>query len=200
MKETVLITGATRGLGYCLANKFEEEGHSIFRHMGKTHYDLKDLNSISKLASEAKEFGVSLLINNAGLLCPGIKFSDYSKKQISEMLDINLKAPILLTSMLLDNLNGLININSIIGLEFKPYRTIYSATKWGLRGFSNSLRMEKNDINVLDVYTSRFQDPDNSKCMDINKVVNSIYDSYINKENELIMDGRPSSFRNLKSS
>ena len=64
MKETVLITGASRGLGYLLANKFEEEGYSVFRHMGKTHYDLNDFNHISKLASEAKALGVRLLINN----------------------------------------------------------------------------------------------------------------------------------------
>jgi len=195
MKETVLITGASKGLGYHLANKFEEEGYSVFRHMGKTHYDLNDFNHISKLASEAKALGVRILINNAGLLCPGIEFKDYSNKQINEMLDVNLKSPILLTSMLLDNLKGLININSIVGLEYKPNRTIYSASKWGLRGFSNSLRMEKNDINVLDVYTSRFKDPDDSKCMNINNIANSIYTSYRNKENELIMDGRPSAFK-----
>ena len=98
--------------------------------------------------------------------------------------------------MLLDNLKGLININSILGLEFKCNRTIYSAAKWGLRGFSNTLKMEKNNINVLDVYTTRFNDPDDSKCMDINKVTNCIYNSFVNEENELIMDGRPSAFRN----
>ena len=196
MKETVLITGASRGLGYCLADKFEKEGYPIFRHMGKTHYDLKDINNISKIAREAKALGVGLLINNAGILCPGIEFKDYDKKQIDEILDVNLKAPILLTSMLLDNLNGLININSILGLEFKSNRTIYSATKWGLRGFSNTLRMEKNDINILDVYTTRFSDLDDNQSMDINEVTNCIYNSFVNKENELIMDGRPSAFRN----
>ncbi len=191
MKETVLITGASKGLGYLLANKFEEEGHLIMRHMGKKHHDLQDANHISKLASEAKALGVELLINNAGVLCPGIEFKEYSQEQINAIIDINLKAPILLTSMLFDNLKGLININSIIGMEFKSHRTIYSATKWGLRGFSNSLKLEANDFNVLDVYTSRFSDRDKSKCMDINKVVNSIYDAYINNENELIIDGRP---------
>ena len=195
MKETVLITGASRGLGYCLATKFEEEGHCILRHMGRNHYDLRDINHLSKLASEAIELGVELLINNAGLLCPGILLKSYSDEQINSILDVNLRAPILLTSMLLDNLKGLININSILGLEVKPQRTIYSATKWGLRGFSNSLKLETNDFNVLDVYASRFSDPDKSKCMDIDKVVNLIYNAYINNENELIIDGRPSMFK-----
>ena len=35
MKKTVLITGASRGLGYQLAKKFEEEGHNVFKHLGK---------------------------------------------------------------------------------------------------------------------------------------------------------------------
>ena len=196
MKETVLITGASRGLGNCLANKFEEEGHYIFRHMGKKHYDLQDTNKLLKLSREAKDLGVGLLINNAGILCPGIEFKSYNKKQINEILDVNLKAPILLTSMLIDNLKGLININSFLGLEFKSNRTIYSAAKWGLRGFSNSLRMEKNELNILDVYTTRFNDPDKSKCMDINKVTDCIYDSYFNKEKELILDGRPTALGN----
>ena len=164
--------------------------------MGKKHHDLKDINNIAELANEAKALGVGVLINNAGILCPGIEFKEYNKKQINEILDVNLRAPILLTSMLLDNLKGLININSILGLEFKCNRTIYSAAKWGLKGFSNTLKMEKNIINVLDVYTTRFNDPDTSKCMDINKVTNCIYNSFVNEENELILDGRPSAFRN----
>ena len=54
----------------------------------------------------------------------------------------------------------------------------------------------KNDTNILDVYTTRFNDLDDNKSMDINEVTNCIYNSFVNEENELIMDGRPSAFRN----
>ena len=192
MKKTVLITGASRGLGYQLAKKFEEEGHNVFRHLGKRDYDLNNQDEIEKLAHEAKERGVEVLINNAGILCPGINFKDYTLKKINEFLDVNLKAPIVLMSLLKNELKNIININSMVGLEVKRHRTLYSASKWGLRGFSNSLKMESEFLHILDVYVSRLVDDDenNMKGLNTKYVSELIYDAYLKKENELILDGR----------
>ena len=79
----------------------------------------------------------------------------------------------------------------MVGLEVKKPRTLYSATKWGLRGFSNSLKAEKEDLNILDVYPTNIKTtPDRQNAMDVAMVVDKIYSAYINNEKELILDGR----------
>ena len=79
----------------------------------------------------------------------------------------------------------------MVGLEIKPLRTMYSATKWGLRGFSQSLKSENKNISILDVYPTNIKTtPDRQNAMDVDYVVNSIYNSFINKDETLILDGR----------
>ena len=74
-KHKVLITGCSSGLGKYLAEKFEKEGHQVLRHNGKLHYDLNNQSEVLSLSEEAKSFGVSILINNAAIVCPDIKLS-----------------------------------------------------------------------------------------------------------------------------
>lgn len=192
MKKKVLITGTSRGLGYQLAKKFETEGHNVFQHFGKKDYDLKSQMEIEELAKNAKQFGVKVLINNAGILCPGIEFKDYSLEKINEFIDVNLRAPIVLIHLLKDEIENIININSIVGLEVKRNRTLYSASKWGLRGFSNSLKTESECPDILDVYVSRLvdQDKNTDKGLQTKKVSELIYDAFVKKQKELILDGR----------
>ena len=107
------------------------------------------------------------------------------------MINVNLTAPILLSYHLQHKLKKIININSMVGLEIKTPRTLYSATKWGLRGFSNSLKKENKDLNVLDVYPTNIKTtPDRENAMELDYVVNKIYDSFEKNEKELILDGR----------
>ena len=180
IKKNVLITGTSRGLGYQLAKKFEKEGHNVLQHFGKKDYDLKSQIEIEELAKNAKQFGVKVLINNAGILCPGIEFKDYSLEQINEFIDVNLRAPIVLIHLLKDEIENIININSIVGLEVKRNRTLYSASKWGLRGFSNSLKTESECLDILDVYVSRLVDQDK----------NAHEGLQTKKVSDLILDGR----------
>jgi short-subunit dehydrogenase len=79
----------------------------------------------------------------------------------------------------------------MVGLEVKSPRTLYSATKWGLRGFAQSLKEENKNVNVLDVYPTNIKTtPDRQNAMDVNFVVDNIYNSFLNKEQTLILDGR----------
>ena len=192
IKKNVLITGTSRGLGYQLAKKFEKEGHNVLQHFGKKDYDLKSQIEIEELAKNAKQFGVKVLINNAGILCPGIEFKDYSLEQINEFIDVNLRAPIVLIHLLKDEIENIININSIVGLEVKRNRTLYSASKWGLRGFSNSLKTESECLDILDVYVSRLveQDKNANEGLQTKKVSELIYEAFVKKQKELILDGR----------
>ena len=192
IKKNVLITGTSRGLGYQLAKKFEKEGHNVLQHFGKKDYDLKSQIEIEELAKNAKQFGVKVLINNAGILCPGIEFKDYSLEQINEFIDVNLRAPIVLIHLLKDEIENIININSIVGLEVKRNRTLYSASKWGLRGFSNSLKTESECLDILDVYVSRLVDQDKNahEGLQTKKVSDLIYEAFVKKQKELILDGR----------
>ena len=78
----------------------------------------------------------------------------------------------------------------MVGLEVKTPRTLYSATKWGLRGFSNSFKKE-NDVQVLDVYPTNIKTtPDRANAMDVSMVVGEIYNAFIEEKEELILDGR----------
>mgnify|MGYP001272102426 CR=1 FL=1 len=191
IKYKILITGAHSGFGFFLSKKFEQKGHEILRHNGKVHYDLRDQNQLKKLAKEAIDFGVDVLINNAGIICPSIQFQDYDLPLINDMVDVNLKAPIVLSWMLRENLKTIININSMVGMEIKKNRTLYSSTKWGLRGFSNSLKLETK-IRCLDIYPTNIKlKPDQTNAMEVDEVTTKIYKAFCNKKiNELIIDGR----------
>ena len=191
-KESVLITGSSKGLGEELALVFASNNHDVILH-GRNKEDLArveekvskmgvnccvldgDLRldkTIEELHKLAKEKGVSVLINNAGtdlkLEDAGsdlkLPLSEIDDRQIDETLITNLIAPIKLTKRLYTLFLGkgygtIININSLSGLESHELRNIYCASKWGLRGFTDSFRLEaeKHKVRVLGVYPSRIK-------------------------------------------
>tara|TARA_Y100000590_G_C15675864_1_gene997998 strand:- start:51 stop:698 length:648 start_codon:yes stop_codon:yes gene_type:complete len=211
MKDKVLITGATGGLGYHLAKYFFSKGHPLLIHgrnkdkldqikkeidnsEGKINsivVDLSNFEDIKNFSKQAIKDEVKILINNAGVICPGKNLHDLTDKEIDNMIKVNLRAPILLTKYLSKQLKNVININSIVGREPKKNRTLYAATKWGLRGFSESLKKEDNGFEILDVYPTNIRTwPERKNAMDVDFVVKKIYDSMIANEEELILDGR----------
>jgi len=211
-KGRVLITGASSGIGWHLALKFSEEGHSLLltgrnkERLREIHSltsqkvdtkwcvaDLETTEGVEKLSEMASFTGVQVLINNAAVICPGVPLIELTTEDINAILDVNLRAPILLTRLLYENLDSVININSMVGLEIKKNRTLYSASKWGLRGFSQSLAEEYKDkgVNVLDVYPTNVKTwPGRPNSMNIEPVVQSIYNAYEKKQQVLILDGR----------
>lgn len=224
MKSTVLITGASRGFGECLSLVFAQNGFDLVIHgrdkdrlenlknkiesysvkCNVVIGDLKEDKTLKEIFNVSKKANVTILINNAAVICPGLPIEKLSFEQIEEMINTNLTALIKLTKLIyelfLEKKSGtIININSFAALEPKKYRTIYSASKWGLRGFSESLKLESKDngIRVLRVYiTKMMTDKSDTFGMDPNEVARKVYKSYIeNNIDELKVDGRPPEFR-----
>jgi len=208
-KNKVLITGASNGLGWYLAQEFARQGHEILLH-GRNEEklielknkigdaaeiyvcDLRDQQQVIKLAEVAIEKNVKILVNNAGVTCPGKSLGDLDLRLINDMIDTNLKAPIILTKFMLSSVSDVININSMSGRESRKNRSLYAASKWGFRGFSQSFKQELlEQINVLDFYPTNMKTwPERENAMEIDFVTSKIYEAYKNKEQELILDGR----------
>lgn len=215
----VLITGSGRGLGKELALVFADNHYNIILHdksknnlaeiekeiskKNVDHFivtgDLKSKKTLDNLCKVSKEKRISLLINNAGVHCPNLPFEKINDKQINDLLLTNLIAPIKIICRLYPFLlkkggGTIININSILGLENKKLRTLYCASKWGLRAFSETLKLEakENNIRIIDVYPTRIKTrPEFKEGLETNYVARKIYETYKNTNyGKLILDHR----------
>ncbi|MDU0288002.1 SDR family oxidoreductase [Saccharothrix longispora] len=95
---------------------------------------------------------ITLLVNNAGVALGGT-FDQVSAEEFDWVLAVNLRAPVALTRLLLPTLlaspgSHVVNVSSLFGLIGPPGQTAYSTSKFGLRGFSESLRHELADRGV----------------------------------------------------
>tara|TARA_B100000575_G_C23025764_1_gene590700 strand:- start:321 stop:953 length:633 start_codon:yes stop_codon:yes gene_type:complete len=208
MKKNILITGSSRGIGEQLAYKFSPYSKLLIlcstskKDLNKVKLkisnsnvlrfecDLSSKDECFKLIKFCNEKKIDLLINNAAIPCPGIELKNIDINNIYKLLNVNLVAPILLSKFII-NLKGIINLNSIVGLEHKKFRSIYSASKWGLRGFSESYKLELS-YKILDVYISRVKtSPLFNEGMEANEVAEKILNAYKNDLSKIIIDGRP---------
>ena len=158
----VLITGAGSGIGAALAAEADRLGHSAIligrraeplqaTAAGLGHAarivtaDLTTAAGRAAVAATVAETGLDILINNAGMV-PAGPASRSSDEQIAETLALNVAAPLVLTRDLLPFLTAsrgqVVNIGSVFGDIGFPYFTLYSATKFALRGYSEALRRE----------------------------------------------------------
>ncbi|KAB7704140.1 SDR family NAD(P)-dependent oxidoreductase [Bacillus aerolatus] len=167
-----LITGGASGLGKELANIYSQKGfhiHLIGRNADKltearrdieaaggeaTIYplDLQQADAADKLADkfQADEKKIDLLINNAGVGIFG-PFPAVSLADIETTFATNVYAPILMTKAFLPLLKEsgmVINIISTAGLRGKKHEAIYCASKFALRGFTESLQKEFEDSSL----------------------------------------------------
>jgi short-subunit dehydrogenase len=169
----ILLTGATGGLGQALARQLAANGASLLlagrdagrlaelsASLGAGHSSVRaDLDRPEGLAATlgaAREFGVNVLINNAGIGSFGL-YDDQDWAALAVVLDTNLILPMRLTHALLPQLRSLpeaavVNVGSTFGsLPFAGF-TAYSAAKSGLRGFSQALRRELADTRVAVIH------------------------------------------------
>lgn len=172
----VIITGASGGIGEALAKKFSSEGSIVViaaRQIEKLEtlkMELEDAGGkvlavacdVSKesdcknlIDQTIKAFGkIDVLINNAGISMRAL-FNDLDLDVIKKVIDINFWGAVFATKFALPHLlkskGSVVGVSSIAGKKGLPGRTGYSASKFALEGFLETLRTEniKNDLHVL---------------------------------------------------
>jgi dehydrogenase/reductase SDR family member 7B len=174
--KVVVITGATSGIGEACAMAFGKEGAQVVI-TGRSQIKLD--NSLLKLQKEGVDaigivadaaleednrkmaekaishFGkIDILINNAGISMRAL-FQDLDIEVFKKVMDINFWGAVYATKYCLDSITkekgSIIGISSINGYRGTPARTAYTASKFAMNGFFESLRTEllKKDVHVL---------------------------------------------------
>ena len=150
-----LITGASRGIGKVTAQKFINEDYEVYAPT-RSELDLADDISIEKYIEKYKDVKFDVIVNNAGINDINL-IENITDNEIENMFQVNLLGPIKLlrgfvNGMKQKNYGRIINIGSIWAVVSKEGRSIYSATKNGIHGITNSLAIELAPYNIL-VYT-----------------------------------------------
>jgi len=165
--KVVLITGSTSGIGKALAKSFGQAGAQVVitgRNSANLEATAEELNqlhirNLAILADVSKEadcarmvaetvaaFGkLDILINNAGISMRAL-FRDLDLEVIRKVMDINFYGTVYATKFALPHIlktkGSIIGISSIAGYRGLPGRTGYSASKFAMHGFLETLRTE----------------------------------------------------------
>lgn len=152
MKKTVLVTGGSRGIGKAICEKFESEGYKVIKPT-REELDLTNEESITNFIKKNKNVSVDILINNAG--CNEISLvENITDEEIDKMMNLNLITPLKLIRafvplMKKNKFGRIVNIGSIWAVVSKSGRCVYSATKNGIHGITNTLAVELAEYNIL---------------------------------------------------
>lgn len=174
-RKTVLVTGASRGIGKAIAVKFAKKGYNVaiscvrredrllqtrkeiedfqvscLAYMG----DMGDMNHCMELFGKIKtQFGgVDVLVNNAGISYIGL-LQDMTSEDWNQMLCTNLTSvfnccKLAIPHMLRQKQGKIINISSVWGLAGASCETAYSATKGGVNALTKALAKELAPSNI----------------------------------------------------
>lgn len=174
MNKKIVITGATKGIGKAIAEKFAAEGFDLAL-CARTKKDLTQLSSKLKVQSSklliqtcdvskkkevrafadavvAKFGAVDVIVNNAGIFFPG-KIINEKDGNLEALMETNLYSAYYLTRMLLPPMlkkksGHIFNISSVAGIQAYPEGGSYSITKFAMLGLSKALREELKNYNI----------------------------------------------------
>jgi NADP-dependent 3-hydroxy acid dehydrogenase YdfG len=168
-----VITGASSGIGEATARALAAGGHrvallarradriqALADELGNgaiaIEADVTDRDSVVTAANRVQRElgGVDILVNNAGIMLTA-PFTSDQREEHRRMVETNLLGAMTVTEVFLDQLraNGggdLVNISSVAGRVAPAGFAAYAATKWGMNGWSEALRVElQPDIRVM---------------------------------------------------
>lgn len=174
---TVLLTGATGGIGHAIARALAARGGQLVLTGRRVEaldalaaelraralaVDLSDRVQVEQLIDDAG--AVDLLIANAALPASG-GIETFTVEELDRALEVNLRAPIVLARALLPAMlarrNGhLLFMSSLSGKSATTGSAVYSATKFGLRGFAAGLRadLHASGVGVSTVFPGFIRD------------------------------------------
>lgn len=162
---SVLLTGATGGIGQAIARALAARGARLVLTGRRAEVleplaaevggravacDLASADEVSRLLGECSNADV--LVANAALPASG-ELESFSVEEIDRALDVNLRAPIQLTRALLPGMvergaGHVVLVSSLSGKVASVGSSLYSATKFGLRGFASGLREDLHGTGV----------------------------------------------------
>lgn len=173
--KTAIITGAARGIGRAIAEKFADEGANIaftdlsyddnMKEVEKLlnskgvkargfASDASDLADTERVVEEiVKEFGrIDILVNNAGITRDTLLMR-MTEDQFDLVLKVNLKSVFNFTkavqrTMLKQRYGSIINMSSVVGVAGNAGQSNYSASKAGIIGFTKSMAQELGSRNI----------------------------------------------------
>jgi NADP-dependent 3-hydroxy acid dehydrogenase YdfG len=170
-RRVAVITGASSGIGEATARALAADGHRVAllaRRAERTHAladelghgaiaiqaDITDRVSVVAAADRVRQElgGADILVNNAGVMLTA-PFSSDQREEHRRMVETNLLGAMTTTEVFLDQLRNrggdLVNISSVVGRVAPAGFAAYAATKWGINGWSEALRVElQPDIRV----------------------------------------------------
>lgn len=214
--KTILITGASSGIGKETAILFAKKGWkvaatmrsieklSIFENYENIYsylLDVKDRNSIKICIKQViQDFGkIDAIVNNAGIytISPLELTSD---ETIEEIINTNIKGVIYTTQIILEhfreNKTGtIVNISSIAGRATFPFQSVYHTSKWAIEGFSESLYYELQPLDIK----IKVVEPGVVKTDIYNSVLDFPFDTYLDEYRERFRKGHNSLMKNYRN-
>jgi 3-oxoacyl-[acyl-carrier protein] reductase len=163
-KRNALVTGATRGIGFAIAQRLLKDGFNVIATgtgdtsecpEGATYHqvDFLDDKSFFDFINYIKQQEVDVLVNNAGINKIG-EFASINIDDFDRILRVNLRAPFQICQSVVpymkkNNWGRIVNLTSIFGNITKEYRAPYSSSKFGLDGMTAALAAEVAEFGIL---------------------------------------------------
>ena len=169
--KTLLITGASKGIGEQIARAFFANGYNVVINYNKSEEralklaqelntfafkaDVSDYNQAKALVDfTCSKYGrIDVLVNNAGIALPQAVIQDTTENDFNNIVGVNLKgtyncSKLVIDKMLSQGSGNIINISSIWGQVGASCEVLYSMTKAGLIGFTKALAKELAPSNI----------------------------------------------------
>ena len=164
MKYRAVVTGATRGIGFAIAERLIKDDIEVIATgtsedanypNGAIYYPVDFLNdsSLGIFVEYLKQQKIDILVNNAGINKIG-EFANIDIDDFDRILQVNLRTPFLLCQAVIPHMKEnswgrIVNITSIWGNITKEYRASYSSSKFGLDGMTVALASELSEMGIL---------------------------------------------------